>query len=234
MCLLDEIEEFLTGIRLGAKPDLIFATVLFTDMVDPTKQAAEMGDRNGVNCCSNTTSFVRRELARFRGREANTAGMICRPDHPLWDAHLSAGTLVGHRHRLEPLFPSFMERGCSCPCELSIEKSTRTPPGAARGCAGIRNLDEVLLIEQVCDGSVAAVAAVPAGGVATVDTAIPAGGVATVATVAGESQTKLRGRVALVRLEDASEGVGAATHGVEFRIDQFTHVSHVFSPQGLL
>jgi hypothetical protein len=43
--LLDEIEEFLTGIRHGAGPDRILATVLFTDIVDSTKQAAEMGDR---------------------------------------------------------------------------------------------------------------------------------------------------------------------------------------------
>ena len=52
--LLDEIEEFLTGIRHGAEPDRILATVLFTDIVDSTKQAAE--------------------LVRFRGREVNTAG----------------------------------------------------------------------------------------------------------------------------------------------------------------
>jgi hypothetical protein len=25
--------------------------------------------------------------------------------HPLWDEHLAAGTLVGHRHRVETLFP---------------------------------------------------------------------------------------------------------------------------------
>ena len=43
--LLDEIEEFLTGIRHGAEPDRILATVLFTDIVDST------------NYCSNTTSL---------------------------------------------------------------------------------------------------------------------------------------------------------------------------------
>ena len=43
--LLDEVEEFLTGIRHGAEPDRILATVIFTDIVDSTKQAAEMGDR---------------------------------------------------------------------------------------------------------------------------------------------------------------------------------------------
>jgi len=53
-----------------------------------------------------------KELARFRGWEANAAGdgFLIAFDgpgraHPLWDEHLSAGTLVGHRHRVETLFP---------------------------------------------------------------------------------------------------------------------------------
>src|SRR5205085_6268203 len=40
-----EIEEFLTGARTGGPADRILATVLFTDIVDSTKRAAELGDR---------------------------------------------------------------------------------------------------------------------------------------------------------------------------------------------
>ena len=72
--LLDEIEEFLTGIRNGAERDRILATVLFTDIVDSTSRQQRWVTGNGVNCSSNTTFIVRRELARFRGREVNTAG----------------------------------------------------------------------------------------------------------------------------------------------------------------
>jgi class 3 adenylate cyclase len=72
--LLDEVEEFLTGIRHGAEPDRILATVLFTDIVDSTKQAAEMGDRKWGELLQQHHVIVRRELARFRGREVNTAG----------------------------------------------------------------------------------------------------------------------------------------------------------------
>jgi class 3 adenylate cyclase len=72
--LLDEIEEFLTGIRHGAEPDRILATVLFTDIVDSTKRAAEMGDRNWADLLQQHHFIVRRELTRFRGREVNTAG----------------------------------------------------------------------------------------------------------------------------------------------------------------
>jgi len=72
--LLDEIEEFLTGIRHGARSDRILATVLFTDIVDSTKRAAEMGDRDWGELLEQHHTIVRRELTRFRGREVNTAG----------------------------------------------------------------------------------------------------------------------------------------------------------------
>ena len=42
--LVDEIEEFLTGTRASADPDRQLATVLFTDIVDSTARAVELGD----------------------------------------------------------------------------------------------------------------------------------------------------------------------------------------------
>ena len=69
----------------------------------------------GVNWCSKTTSLCK-ELVRSRGREANAAGdrFLIAFDgpgraHPPWDEHLAAGPLVGHRRRVETLFPSFIE-----------------------------------------------------------------------------------------------------------------------------
>ena len=38
--ILDEVEQFVTGVRRGAEPDRILATVLFTDIVDSTELAA--------------------------------------------------------------------------------------------------------------------------------------------------------------------------------------------------
>ncbi|HMJ26248.1 MAG TPA: hypothetical protein VK475_10480, partial [Pyrinomonadaceae bacterium] len=49
------------------------ATVLFTDIFDSTKQAAEMSDRKWGELLQQHHVIVRRELARFRGREVNTA-----------------------------------------------------------------------------------------------------------------------------------------------------------------
>jgi pimeloyl-ACP methyl ester carboxylesterase len=72
--LLEEIEEFLTGIRHGPEPDRILATVLFTDIVGSTKRAAELGDRRWRELLEQHHGIVRRQLSQFRGREVDTAG----------------------------------------------------------------------------------------------------------------------------------------------------------------
>ncbi len=72
--ILDEIEEFLTGVRRGPEPDRILATVLFADVVGSTEHAAELGDRRWKDMLAAYYALVRRELGRFRGREIDTAG----------------------------------------------------------------------------------------------------------------------------------------------------------------
>jgi len=72
--VVDEVEEFLTGVRHGAEPDRLLATVLFTDIVDATRRAAEIGDRRWRDVLQAHHTAVRTELGRFRGREIDTAG----------------------------------------------------------------------------------------------------------------------------------------------------------------
>jgi pimeloyl-ACP methyl ester carboxylesterase len=72
--ILDEVEEFLTGVRHGPEPDRVLATVLFTDIVGATERAATLGDRRWRDLLQQHHAAVRRELARFRGREIDTAG----------------------------------------------------------------------------------------------------------------------------------------------------------------
>jgi class 3 adenylate cyclase len=72
--ILDEIEEFLTGARLGAEPDRALLTVMFTDIVGSTERAAELGDRRWRDLLDSHRMVVRRELARHRGKEVNTTG----------------------------------------------------------------------------------------------------------------------------------------------------------------
>lgn len=70
----DEIEEFLTGARHVSDADRVLATVLFTDIVGSTELAATLGDRRWRELLNDHHAIVRRELARFRGREVHTAG----------------------------------------------------------------------------------------------------------------------------------------------------------------
>jgi class 3 adenylate cyclase len=72
--VLDEVEEFLTGARQSAKPDRVLATVLFTDIVNATVQTSKLGDRGWLDLLERHYTVLRRELARFRGREVDSAG----------------------------------------------------------------------------------------------------------------------------------------------------------------
>jgi pimeloyl-ACP methyl ester carboxylesterase len=72
--ILDEIEEFLTGVRHDPEPDRVLATTLFTDIVGATETAAALGDRRWGNLIMQHHTLVRQQLRRFRGREIDTAG----------------------------------------------------------------------------------------------------------------------------------------------------------------
>jgi class 3 adenylate cyclase len=70
----DEIEEFLTGTHREVEPDRVLATLLFTDLVDSTRRAEEMGDRRWRAVLDQHNEIVRREISHFRGHEIKTLG----------------------------------------------------------------------------------------------------------------------------------------------------------------
>jgi class 3 adenylate cyclase len=72
--ILEEIREFLTGVREPAEPDRVLATVLFTDIVGSTERAHQLGDRRWRDLLERHNELVRRDLERFRGHEVDTAG----------------------------------------------------------------------------------------------------------------------------------------------------------------
>jgi class 3 adenylate cyclase/esterase/lipase len=72
--ILGEIQEFLTGERPVVDSDRVLATVLFTDIVDSTGLARQMGDRRWRDVLAGHDQMIRRQLERFRGRELNTTG----------------------------------------------------------------------------------------------------------------------------------------------------------------
>jgi class 3 adenylate cyclase/alpha-beta hydrolase superfamily lysophospholipase len=71
---LDEIEEFLTGVRPVRDPERILATVMFSDIVDSTSRAAELGDRRWRDLLDLIDRSIGQELARFRGRTVKSMG----------------------------------------------------------------------------------------------------------------------------------------------------------------
>jgi class 3 adenylate cyclase/pimeloyl-ACP methyl ester carboxylesterase len=67
-------QQFLTGATPVVDPDRVLATVVFTDLVDSTSRAAALGDRRWHRLLEQHQQVVRRQLARFRGREVKTTG----------------------------------------------------------------------------------------------------------------------------------------------------------------
>lgn len=71
---LDEIEEFLTGRHQAPEGDVVLATILFTDIVNSTQQAARLGPRAWSTLNDDHDALVRAALQRHRGREIKTIG----------------------------------------------------------------------------------------------------------------------------------------------------------------
>jgi len=72
--ILSDIQEFITGERPIDSSDRILATVLFLDIASSTERAAALGDAPWRNLLNSYYAIVRKELARFRGKETNTSG----------------------------------------------------------------------------------------------------------------------------------------------------------------
>jgi class 3 adenylate cyclase len=83
--MLGEIELFVTGERAAAPTDSVLTTVLFTDIVDSTRKAFDLGDRDWRDVLDRHNALVRSELARWQGVEINTMGdgFLARFDGPV-------------------------------------------------------------------------------------------------------------------------------------------------------
>jgi class 3 adenylate cyclase len=72
--VLDEVQEFLTGVRAPANQDTTLATVMFVDIAGSTEKAAAVGDARWRDLLASFHQAVNQELARHRGRLIDTAG----------------------------------------------------------------------------------------------------------------------------------------------------------------
>jgi class 3 adenylate cyclase len=72
--ILDEAEEFLTGTRSSPVPDRVLASVLFTDIVDSTRQAVALGDTDWRRLLDQHDAMAERQIERHGGRLVKTTG----------------------------------------------------------------------------------------------------------------------------------------------------------------
>ena len=66
--------DFVARLSGAGGPERVLATILFTDIVGSTELAARLGDSGWRELLQRHHAIVRRELARFQGRELDTAG----------------------------------------------------------------------------------------------------------------------------------------------------------------
>lgn len=76
--ILDEVEEFLTGVRHPFEPDRVLATVLFVHIVGSKEHAKRMGGLDWEALIGRLHAHVRKEIEWFRGRDIDMIG-----DRPL-------------------------------------------------------------------------------------------------------------------------------------------------------
>jgi pimeloyl-ACP methyl ester carboxylesterase len=147
--VLDEVEEFVTGVRRGAEPDRVLATVLFTDIVGATERAVELGDRGWRDLLDRHHAVVREQLARFRGREIDTAGdgFLAAFDGPA-RAVRCAEAIVTATRRLGIEIRAGLHTG---ECELLGDKLSGVAVHTGARVAALARAGEVLVSRTVKD-----------------------------------------------------------------------------------
>lgn len=149
-----EMQRFLedvwqTGGWEDAGPDRLLATVLFTDIVDSTSKAIQLGDRRWREVLERHNALVRRELIRFRGREiARTGdGFLAAFDGPA-RAIRCAGTIVEGVHELGLSVRAGLHTG---ECEISDGNLAGIAVHTGARVAARATADEVLVSSTVRD-----------------------------------------------------------------------------------
>ena len=114
--ILEEVEEFLTGVRHSSEPDRVLATMLFTDIVGATERAAEFG-RPALGGASS------RSITRSSASSSSASGA-------------ARSTLRGtdsSRRSMGQREPSAAPAPLATPCEYSVSASARDSiPESAR------------------------------------------------------------------------------------------------------
>jgi class 3 adenylate cyclase len=147
--VVDEIETFVAGDQPPMVPDTVLTTVLFTDIVGSTERAKELGDRTWRELLERHHTVVRRELARFRGVERDTAGdgFFATFDGPARAIRCAQGILQA----VGPLGLELRAGVHSGECELHEGKVAGIAVSAGARVAALAGAGEVLVSSTVKD-----------------------------------------------------------------------------------
>jgi class 3 adenylate cyclase len=147
--IVDELEAFVAGDRPVVVPTTVLTTVLFTDIVGSTDRARELGDRAWRELLERHHALVRRELARFRGVERDTAGdgFFATFDGPARAIRCAQGILG----TVEPLGLELRAGVHSGECELHEGKVAGIVVSAGARVAALAGPGEVLVSSTVKD-----------------------------------------------------------------------------------
>lgn len=87
--ILDEIEEFLTGVRHADEIDRVLATVMNVKIIDPQAEAWERGEADWQNLLERSRIYVRRQFELFKGHEISydETGVLAAFDGPARAIH---------------------------------------------------------------------------------------------------------------------------------------------------
>jgi DNA-binding winged helix-turn-helix (wHTH) protein/pimeloyl-ACP methyl ester carboxylesterase/class 3 adenylate cyclase len=72
--IVDEMEEFLTGVRHRHEPERVLTTLLFLTVVDSAAQAARLGATRWQSLLASWRAELRKEIEWFRGAEVDMTG----------------------------------------------------------------------------------------------------------------------------------------------------------------
>jgi pimeloyl-ACP methyl ester carboxylesterase len=147
--ILDEIEEFLTGVRHAPEYDRVLATVLRLDVVSPEKQAREFGEAVWRETLSRNKNYVRSQLKLFKGREVefDENGLLATFDGPA-RAVRCAVAIADSVRRLGIQVKTGLHTG---ECDLIGEKVTGVAVRLAEQIAAETDIGEIMVSRTIVD-----------------------------------------------------------------------------------
>ena len=147
--ILDEIEEFLTGVRHAGEYDRVLATVMNIKIVDPQIEAKERGKDDWQDLLERSQIYVRRQLELFKGKETSydENGVLATFDGPA-RAIRCACAITDSARRLGIRVKTGLHTG---ECDVSGEKFGGVAVNLAKKIAEEAVLGEILVSRTVKD-----------------------------------------------------------------------------------